>query len=254
MDKAEDFPEKVRAINADGTRNIAEMARKLNCRMMYISTDYVFDGEGTRPWEPDDERHPLNVYGEMKYEGELAVEELVKKFFIVRIAWVFGLHGNNFVKTMQKEFADIIQKISENQGEVAPEQILDQFRINYIDKKEPIHFQKCQITDTEMDDGNFATLAKVTYTNNGVEKEFEGVGNGPIDAVQRGIEEELGIQIKVLDYSEHALRSGSNAQAASYIHMLDVKTGKTTYGVGISSNITRASLRGIFSAINRLFY
>jgi dTDP-4-dehydrorhamnose reductase len=78
------------------------MARKLNCRMMYISTDYVFDGEGTRPWEPDDERHPLNVYGEMKYEGELAVEELVKKFFIVRIAWVFGLHGTNFVKTMLK--------------------------------------------------------------------------------------------------------------------------------------------------------
>jgi len=163
-------------------------------------------------------------------------------------------YGFKLPKGMQKEFADIIQKISENQGEVAPEQILDQFRINYIDKKEPIHFQKCQITDTEMDDGNFATLAKVTYTNNGVEKEFEGVGNGPIDAVQRGIEEELGIQIKVLDYSEHALRSGSNAQAASYIHMLDVKTGKTTYGVGISSNITRASLRGIFSAINRLFY
>ena len=68
--------------------------------MMYISTDYVFDGQGTRPWEPDDERHPLNVYGQTKYEGELAVEELVKKFFIVRIAWVFGVNGKNFIKTM----------------------------------------------------------------------------------------------------------------------------------------------------------
>jgi len=163
-------------------------------------------------------------------------------------------YGFKLPKGMQKEFADVIQKISEKQGEVAPEQILDSFRENYLDKKEPIHFRKCQITDTEMDDGNFATLAKVSYTDHGMEKEFEGVGNGPIDAVQRGIEQELGIQVKVLDYTEHALRSGSSAQAASYIHMLDVKTGKTTYGVGISSNITRASLRGIFSAVNRLFY
>jgi len=163
-------------------------------------------------------------------------------------------YGFKLPKGMQKEFADIIQTISESQGEVSPEQILEEFRNNYIEKKEPIHFRKCQITDTEMEDGNFATLAKVTYTNNGTEKTFEGVGNGPIDAVQQGIEKELGIQIKVLDYSEHALRSGSNAQAASYIHLLDVATGRTTYGVGISSNITRASLRGIFSAVNRLFY
>ena len=85
------------------------------------------------------------------------------------------------------------------------------------------------------------------------EKQFEGVGNGPIDAVQRGLEEELGINIKVLDYSEHALTSGSGAQAASYIHVMDQKDGRVTYGVGISSNITRASLRGIFSAVNRLF-
>ena len=78
--------------------------------------------------------------------------------------------------------------------------------------------------------------------------------NGPIDAVQRGLEEALGIQIKVLDYTEHALASGSGAQAASYIHLVDQSTGKATYGVGISSNITRASIRGIFSAVNRLFY
>ena len=111
-----------------------------------------------------------------------------------------------------------------------------------------------KITDTESADGEFATLAKVTYTDHGMEKTFEGVGNGPIDAVQRGLEEALGVQIKVLDYNEHALNSGSNAQAASYIHLMDKDSGKVTYGVGVSSNITRSSIRGIFSAVNRLFF
>ena len=78
------------------------------------------------------------------------------------------------------------------------------------------------------------------------------MGNGPIDAVQRGLSEELGISIKVLDYEEHALQSGANSQAAAYIHLLDANTGRVTYGVGVSSNITRASVRAIFSAINRL--
>ena len=100
VDAAEDNVDVCRKVNADGTRNIAEVCRDLDIKMMYISTDYVFDGQGTRPWEPDDERHPLNVNGQTKYEGELAVEELVKKFFIVRIAWVFGVNGKNFIKTM----------------------------------------------------------------------------------------------------------------------------------------------------------
>ena len=163
-------------------------------------------------------------------------------------------YGFKLPKGMHKEFADVIQKISEKQGEVAPEQIMDEFRLCYLDKKEPMHFRKCQITDTEVEKNVYATLAKVTYTDHGIEKVFEGVGNGPIDAVQRGLEEVLGIRIKVLDYSEHALRAGSNAQAASYIHLMDQDSGKVTYGVGISSNITRASVRGIFSAVNRLFY
>ena len=162
--------------------------------------------------------------------------------------------GFKLPKGMHKEFADVIQAISEKQGEVAPEQIMEEFLHNYTERKEPIHFRRCQITDTENEDGDFATLVKVTYTNNGLEKTFEGVGNGPIDAIQKGLEEELGIEIRVLDYNEHALTSGSGAQAASYIHLMDVKTGKVTYGVGISSNITRASFRGIFSAVNRLFY
>lgn len=163
-------------------------------------------------------------------------------------------YGFKLPKGMHKEFADIIQGISEKQGEVSPEQIFDEFKANYILRKEPIHFKKCIITDTELEDGEFATLAKVTYSDHGVEKTFDGVGNGPIDAVQSGLEAALGINIKVLDYTEHALKSGSNAQAASYIHLMDIKTGKVTYGVGLSSNITRASLRGLFSAVNRLFY
>ncbi|MDO5350862.1 MAG: 2-isopropylmalate synthase, partial [Lachnospiraceae bacterium] len=158
-------------------------------------------------------------------------------------------YGFKLPKGMHKEFADVIQKISEQQGEVAPEQIMAEFKKNYLDKKEPMHFRKCRISDADTGNGEFATLAKVTYTDHGIEKYFEGVGNGPIDAVQRGLEDELGIQIRVMDYSEHALSSGSGAQAASYIHVLDVKTGKATYGVGISSNITRASIRGIFSAV-----
>lgn len=93
--------EKVRAINADGTRNIALACREIGCKMMYISTDYVFDGQGETPWQPDCRAYrPLNVYGETKLMGESAVSEILDRFFIVRIAWVFGVNGKNFVKTM----------------------------------------------------------------------------------------------------------------------------------------------------------
>ena len=100
VDAAEDNVEICRKVNADGTQNIANVCKKLDCKMVYISTDYVFDGEGTRPWEPEDERHPLNVYGQTKYEGELAVQNTLEKYFIVRISWVFGVNGKNFIKTM----------------------------------------------------------------------------------------------------------------------------------------------------------
>lgn len=99
----EDKREKVRAINATGTKHIADVCKTLNCKMVYISTDYVFDGQGTKPWKPDcKDYRPLNVYGQTKLEGELAVCETLEKFFIVRIAWVFGKNGNNFIKTMLK--------------------------------------------------------------------------------------------------------------------------------------------------------
>lgn len=100
VDAAEDNEETCRKVNAQGTENIAKVCEELDIKMMYISTDYVFNGQGERPWEPDDEREPLNVYGQTKYEGELAIEEHVKKFFTVRIAWVFGVNGKNFIKTM----------------------------------------------------------------------------------------------------------------------------------------------------------
>lgn len=99
-EEEENIP-KVKAVNAEGTKNIAAACKKIGCKMLYISTDYVFDGTGTEPWKPDCKDYaPLNVYGQTKLEGELAVSELLEKYFIVRIAWVFGRNGKNFVKTM----------------------------------------------------------------------------------------------------------------------------------------------------------
>ena len=101
MAEDDDKVEKVRAINAGGTQNISDACKALNCKMVYISTDYVFDGQGETPWQPDCKDYkPLNVYGQTKLEGELAVANTLDKYFIVRIAWVFGLNGNNFIKTM----------------------------------------------------------------------------------------------------------------------------------------------------------
>ncbi len=103
VDMAEDEAniKKVRAVNVEGTENIAQICKTLDCKMIYLSTDYVFDGQGTEPWKPDcKEYKPLNVYGKTKLEGEQVVSSLLEKYFIVRIAWVFGLNGKNFIKTM----------------------------------------------------------------------------------------------------------------------------------------------------------
>ncbi|NBH81552.1 2-isopropylmalate synthase [bacterium C-53] len=170
------------------------------------------------------------------------------------VAFVMDTYfGFKLPKGMHKEFADVIQALSEKQGEVSPEQVMQKFREKYLDMKEPIHFRRIRIDDLSGEtESEFDTKVTVVYTNHGNEKRFEAVGNGPIDAVQRGLQEELDVRIKVLDYEEHALQGGSNAQAAAYIHMLDANEGRVTYGVGVSSNITRASVRAIFSAINRL--
>ena len=161
--------------------------------------------------------------------------------------------GFKLPKGMHREFANVIQSISEKQGEVSPDQIMESFRQEYLMKKEPIHFRKLRVDDlSEETKSEFDTRVTVVYTDAGVEKSFEAVGNGPIDAVKRGMQEALDISIKILDYEEHALQSGSNSQAAAYIHLLDAESGSVTYGVGVSSNITRASVRAIFSAVNRL--
>ena len=121
VDMAEDDDKvvKVRSINADGTQNIAEVCRKLNCKMIYISTDYVFNGQGTEPWKPDCKDYkPLNVYGQTKLEGEMSVSGILQKYFIVRIAWVFGVNGNNFIKTMLKvgKNHDVLRVVNDQIG------------------------------------------------------------------------------------------------------------------------------------------
>ena len=160
--------------------------------------------------------------------------------------------GFKLPKAMHKEFANVIQKVSEEKGEVAPEEIMEQFKAEYLDQKEPLHFRRMHITDMSGEGKTFETSIEVHYTDHGIERSFEAVGNGPIDAVRRGLHQNLGLEVKILDYEEHALQSGSNSQAAAYIHLLDSDTGHVTYGVGVSSNITRASVRAIFSALNRL--
>lgn len=118
VDAAEENEDLCRRVNADGPRYIAKVCRDLDIKMIYISTDYVFSGQGERPWEPEDEKAPQSVYGQTKYEGELAVQELLEKYFIVRIAWVFGVNGKNFVKTMLKlsENHDVITVVNDQFG------------------------------------------------------------------------------------------------------------------------------------------
>ena len=132
VDAAEDEENqpKVRAINADGTANIAEVCKELDCKMVYISTDYVFNGQGETPWQPDCKDYaPLNYYGQTKLEGELAVSSRLEKYFIVRIAWVFGLNGKNFIKTMLKlgEAHDTLRVVNDQVG--TPTYTLDLSRL-----------------------------------------------------------------------------------------------------------------------------
>ena len=132
VDAAEDMENqsRVHAINAEGTANIAEVCKELDCKMVYISTDYVFNGQGERPWQPDCKDYaPLNFYGQTKLEGELAVSSRLEKYFIVRIAWVFGLNGKNFIKTMLKlgETHDTLRVVNDQIG--TPTYTLDLSRL-----------------------------------------------------------------------------------------------------------------------------
>ena len=160
--------------------------------------------------------------------------------------------GFRLPKGMHKEFADVVQAITEKQGEVGPEQIMSEFKRCYLNKKEPYHFRKSRIEEVSCGAEDYDTSVTVEYTYNGEAQSFTSTGNGPIDAVKHGLATITGMDLRVLDYNEHALQEGSTAQAAAYIHLMDSNTGKTTFGVGVSSNITRASFRAMFSAVNRL--
>ncbi len=163
-------------------------------------------------------------------------------------------YGFKLPKEMHKEIADQVQLLSEQQGEVAPEQIMSIFKEDYIDAKEPLHFRRAKVEDISDVNEEYDTKVILTYTDHDVEKVVEGFGNGPIDAVLHGLTSVGGFDTKLTLYSEHALTKSSDAQAASYIELVDNKTGRMAFGVGISSNINRSSFRAIFSAINRLFY
>ena len=168
------------------------------------------------------------------------------------VAFVMNtVYGYKLPKNMQREFADVIQLISEREGgEVAPERIMDEFRKAYLKQKSPYEFISAKVEDDHEDE---ETRVKLVFKHNGREIVSEARGTGPIDAVKVAIQQSVpGVEIKILDYDEHALSMGSHAKAAAYIQMKDRRTGNITFGVGVSSNITRASIRGVFSALNRL--
>ena len=163
-------------------------------------------------------------------------------------------YGYKLPKGMQREFADYIQSISEKEGEVSPERILEVFLAEYVEAKEPLLFKNLRSMDMENEKEHYVSFVQLSFENKGRLKEISASGSGPIDAVANALQKELKKEFEVIDYSEHALSSASSAKAVSYIHLQDKGTGKMTYGVGISSNITRSSVRALFSAINRLYY
>lgn len=163
-------------------------------------------------------------------------------------------YGFKLPREMHKEFAAAIQVLSEKQGEITPEQIMDEFREMYINAKYPLHFRKLKVEDISETNEEFDTKVILTYTDKEELKKIEGYGNGPIDAVKHGLCQQAGLNTTLTLYSEHALTTGSDSQAASYIELVNPETEKRAFGVGISSNITRSSIRAIFSALNRLFF
>ena len=168
------------------------------------------------------------------------------------VAFVMNtVYGYKLPKAMHREFADVIQLISEQEGgEVAPARIMDAFRAEYLKLRTPYEFISARVEDDHADEETRVTLV-FRYQNR--EIVAEGRGNGPIDAVKVAINQSVAAaDVTIVDYDEHALSEGSHAKAAAYIQMKDNKTGKVTFGVGVSSNITRATIRGVFSALNRL--
>lgn len=168
------------------------------------------------------------------------------------VAFVMNtVYGYKLPKEMQREFADVIQKISEKEGgEVSPSRIMEAFEKHYLKLKEPFEFTSLRVEDDQDDDD---TRVVLNFKYKGEEVHSEAGGNGPIDAAKIAVRQCVpSVDVTILNYDEHALSEGSHAKAACYIQMKDNRSGNVTFGVGVSSNITRASIRAMFSALNRL--
>ena len=165
------------------------------------------------------------------------------------IAFVMDRYfGYKMPKKMHKEFADVIQKISEERGEVAPQVIMQKFEEEYLNREEPFKLIKCSVSERR-----FNSNVTVRFLYKGVEKEFTSVGNGPIDSLKKALIKSELINTSILDYAEHSMGEGSEAKAAAYVNMKRIDNGEETFGVGVDSNITTASMKAVFSAINRLY-
>lgn len=162
-------------------------------------------------------------------------------------------YGFKIPKTMQKEFADVIQKMSEVKGEISPNEVMDAFSKEYLDLETPFKLVKSTFSDISENNEYGDTKASIEIIYNGEKRNLEGIGNGPIDSFKRALAESSLINVTIMDYTEHALSTGSEAKAASYVYMKRNDTDNKTYGVGVDSNITRASIRSMMSAINRLY-
>ena len=165
------------------------------------------------------------------------------------IAFVMDRYfGYKMPKKMHKEFADVIQQISEERGEIAPQVIMKKFEEEYLNMEEPFKLIKCSVVEEES-----ITNVTVKFLYKGIEKEFNSGGNGPIDSLKKALIKSELINTSILDYAEHSLGKGSEAKAAAYVNMKRVDNGEETFGVGVDSNITTASIKAVFSAINRLY-
>ena len=204
------------------------------------------DGKWRVPYLPIDPADIGRVYEAVAGAGAQSVRggaaHIMSKYY-----------GFKLPKGMHREFGDALQRMTAPGTRMEREQIMDAFRSEYLYQNEPLHFRRIQVTELQdKGDTGFDTRIRLIYTLNNETEQIRAEGNGPLDAVRNGFSDKLGVHIRILDYEEHALKAGSDSQAAAYIHMMDEDTGRITYGVGVSSNITRASVRAIFSGINRL--
>ena len=162
-------------------------------------------------------------------------------------------YGYRLPKSMHREFANVIQRISEEKGgEIEPQEVYDTFMREYMDVHEPLEFLGISIVDTAFDHGERRTLVELQYKWNGESRTAKGLGTGPVEASKDALEEQIGIRTRLMDYTEHSLTSGFSAEVIAYVQLLDLETGKILHGAGCSRNLMRASIRALFSGLNRM--